>query len=382
VDSGVGPNGRDGQPEADDKTLPDAESMRLGRSRVARGQPYTPDDPVRMARPAGSDQGGGSGLIGASEYIGGTPDQSELIGGTPPPNGSDTIDLSPRFRPWSESAAPGNQPQICHFLRSVGTDGKLGDPRRTAVPTHRCAAFGDPLPLSLRQQELVCLQRVHVSCPRYLRGTLLASEAPAAAAASATSVRAAARPKSASAAGFSLTMIVGVALMVLTLLLLVTGVAGRLPFLSNPGPTATAPLIAAGSASASTSDLVTATPSPVAYSTPGPTSTPVVTAGPTPRPTATPAPTATPKPVASATWPPGATASRMNLVVACGDAANCYVYTLRSGAQNGSGVNDTLAGVCRFFGVDINTVKAMNQWLHGGTAVSPGEKLRIPAPTR
>ncbi|HEX7432002.1 MAG TPA: hypothetical protein VF293_07410, partial [Candidatus Limnocylindrales bacterium] len=46
------------------------------------------------------------------------------------------------------------------------------------MPTHRCAAFGDPLPLSLRQQELVCLQRVHVSCPRYVRGTLLANETP------------------------------------------------------------------------------------------------------------------------------------------------------------------------------------------------------------
>jgi hypothetical protein len=179
---------------------------------------------------------------------------------------------------------------------------------------------------------------------------------------------------------------VGVALMVLTLLLVVTGFAGRLPFFGS-SPTATAPLIAANSSASGSGDL-TPTPSPVAYSTPGPTSTPISTATPTSRPTAvptpTPAPTPTPKatPVASATWPPGATASRMNLVVACGDQANCYIYTVRSGAQNGSGANDTLAGVCRFFGVDINKVKAMNPWLGGGSAIKPGQKLRIPAPTR
>ena len=38
---------------------------------------------------------------------------------------------------------------------------------------NRCAALGESVPQSLRQQELVCLTSAHVNCPRYLRGTSL-----------------------------------------------------------------------------------------------------------------------------------------------------------------------------------------------------------------
>jgi hypothetical protein len=85
---------------------------------------------------------------------------------------------SPRFRPWTE-ASPSTGPIVCQFLATVGPKGQLSAATTTALPTHRCAAFGDPLPLSLRQQELVCLQRVHVSCPRYARGMLLGQQADA-----------------------------------------------------------------------------------------------------------------------------------------------------------------------------------------------------------
>ena len=420
MDSGVGPNGTEGQADGDEKTPPDAETMRLGRARVAKGEVYSPGDPIRMARPVGADSdlsggradlsggradlsggrsgligggsplSGGSGLVGAaplggnSGLIGAAPESSGgsplsggsgLIGGASETPASDTIDLSPRFRPWSESTAPGNQPLFCHFLRSVGPDGKLSEPRRTAVPTHRCAAFGDPLPLSLRQQELVCLQRVHVSCPRYLRGTLLASEGSASTAAPAVRARSGAR--AGSGAGFSMVMVVGIALMVLTLLLFVTGVAGRLPFLSGPGNTSAPTLIA-------NAPTPTPTESPTAVVTPVVSASPSATASasrpPSPVPSASSRPSATA--VAVASWPPGATASRMKLVVACGDQANCYVYTVRSGAQNGSGANDNLQGIVTFFGVDMAAVKSLNPWLHGGTAISAGDKLRIPPPTR
>src|ERR1035437_2539673 len=141
--------------------------MRMGRSRVARGFDPSGDGNT----PAGAS----SGLIGS-----GTDDNSSFIqGNRQSAEGAgqgDATDIGSRFGSWSDKSEAGSGPLRCHFLRSVGADGRLAEAQKTAVPTHRCAAYGDPLPLSLRQQELVCLQRVHVSCPRYVRGTLLASE--------------------------------------------------------------------------------------------------------------------------------------------------------------------------------------------------------------
>ncbi len=44
-------------------------------------------------------------------------------------------------------------------------------------PVNRCAALAEPVPQSLRQQELVCLTSGHVNCPRYLRGSMGTPEA-------------------------------------------------------------------------------------------------------------------------------------------------------------------------------------------------------------
>jgi len=74
----------------------------------------------------------------------------------------------------------------------------------------------------------------------------------------------------------------------------------------------------------------------------------------------------------------------MNLVVPCVGQANCYVYTVRgAGAPpggNGSPVADTLTNVVSFFGVNMNQVKALNPGL--GAVIKPGDKLKIPSPTR
>ena len=74
----------------------------------------------------------------------------------------------------------------------------------------------------------------------------------------------------------------------------------------------------------------------------------------------------------------------MNLVVPCSGQADCWVYTVRGAgpppAGNGSTVADTLVNVCKFFGVDVNKVKTMNSWAAAG--ISPGDKLKIPPPTR
>jgi LysM repeat protein len=75
----------------------------------------------------------------------------------------------------------------------------------------------------------------------------------------------------------------------------------------------------------------------------------------------------------------------MNLVVPCTDQANCYVYTVRSGgappAGNGSGVADNLAGIARFFGVKVADIRTLNN-MSSTDVIHPGDKLKIPPPTR
>jgi hypothetical protein len=346
----VDQDGRGGQDKGA-KVPPDAQEMRQARPRVAEGF---------------ADRSPQGGLIGGA-------DAQSAETGSPSDEGPDTLDLSPRFRPWSEPAQTTAVPLRCHFLRTVTPDGKLTEAQATAIPSHRCAAFGDPLPLSLRQQELVCLQRVHVSCPRYVRGTLLASEAEG-------------QPEGGeSRRRFPILTIVAIALVTVSILALI---AGGLGFFggggTGPAPTSRASTIAGASATAS--DLptatpeITATPTPTTQATPSPTPAPTPTSKPSPTPTAAPTPTPAPTPAPSATWPPGATASRMNLLTPCTDQPNCYLYTVRSAAQNGSPVDDTLPGIATFFGVKLNDVLALNPWAAGG--ITPGQRLKIPPPTR
>jgi LysM domain len=390
VDAG---GGSDNQDRGSGRTPPDEQQIRLGRARIARsGEPLDDQSGLSGGLIGGSssqdlEQASGFSTPGA---IGTSP-----IGG-PSASGGEGLDVAPRFRPWSEPAAGNTGPMRCHFLRSVGPDGRLVEAQRAAVPTHRCAAFGDPLPLSLRQQELVCLQRVHVSCPRYVRGTVLANENPA--------VQPDAEPRK----PMPLLSIVGIGLVGLAVLVVLSASLGLPPFggaASKPtdvivvttrapsssglsvapsvtpktSPTATATAAVVSSPSASAKPTPTAAPTP----TPTPTATraPTPTATRAPTPTATRAPTPTP---AAATWPPGATASRMNLVVPCLGQSNCYVYTVRGSGPppggNGSPVADTLSNIATFFGVDLNQVKALNSWAAAG--IKAGDKLKIPPPTR
>lgn len=347
---------RGGSNEAgdDDGIPPEQGGSRLTHGRDAGRGTSGGSDPLLMAVPRAS---GNSNLIGAS---------------TP---GAIPADLDPgaAFADWTDAGPGAATPSICKFLRSIGPDGKLFDPRSDAIPTHRCAAFGDPLPLSLRQQELVCLQRVHVSCPRYMRGTLLADESATAAVQD--------QPRS----GMPYMTIAGLALVAVAGVAAIAIMMGFLPGISNGGgnPTGAGSPIAAITASptAPSSLAPTATPTSSATATAGtPTTTPTPTASPIP--TLSPTPTPTSKPVASPTWPPGATASRMNLVVPCPDQASCYIYTIRGPGPSGNGskVADTVPGVARFFGVSVNSVYAMNPGSASG--VQPGDKLKIPPPTR
>ena len=80
--------------------------------------------------------------------------------------------------PWLDRLELRSQnPLICPFLRAVDDDDRLLVPIEAPDALNRCAALHDPIPQSLRQQELVCLTSGHVNCPRYLRGALVAGEA-------------------------------------------------------------------------------------------------------------------------------------------------------------------------------------------------------------
>ena len=330
--------------------------MRVGRSRVARGfDPLADNDsPLDV-----STQGGFMGAGAADTSFGtGNRASGSAVGQV------DQVEIGSR-RAWPEQA-PTNEPVRCHFLRSVGADGRLADPQKTAVPTHRCAAYGDPLPLSLRQQELVCLQRVHVSCPRYVRGTLLANE---------TQTQPQETDKR--TGGVPVLMLVGIGLVVAAVLILLSAIMGIGPL--GGGGIASHPPIA----------LVTPTRTPTVTVAPSPSvsSTATVVPSASASASATPKPTATPKatPKATSSWPPGATALTMNLVVPCTGQSNCYVYTVRGGGPppsgNGSGATDNLYNIAKFFGVKETTIRSMNG-LSSTAVVHPGDKLKIPPPTR
>jgi hypothetical protein len=62
--------------------------------------------------------------------------------------------------------------RVCPFLRVVAEDGTHGAAIENPDPTNRCVAMHEPVPQSLRQQDLVCLSSAHVNCPRYLRGAV------------------------------------------------------------------------------------------------------------------------------------------------------------------------------------------------------------------
>ena len=61
-------------------------------------------------------------------------------------------------------------PNICPFL---GLATSQTEYHEGFTREHRCYAFGEPVELSVEQQERVCLGRGYGNCPRYLRGVLV-----------------------------------------------------------------------------------------------------------------------------------------------------------------------------------------------------------------
>jgi LysM repeat protein len=281
-----------------------------------------------------------------------------------PFDGAAALDTSSsaRRQPVDE---PARDPRICPFLRSRDGGDRLDAPVDMPDQANRCAALHDPVPQSLRQQELVCLTSGHVNCPRYLRGAMT----------TATPVARVPKPRivTPAIAGSALALIgaflLSVAFVVANGGLVLTAavsspsgaVLGEVDTASpSPGALATTP------ATAEPTAIATPSPSPTPTTSPAPTPSP--TASPTPTPDATPlaTPKATPKPTAKSS------SSRYALLKPCADKTGCYVYVIRSG--------DNLYSIVNYFGVSLKTVKAWNPWTSNGLKVGRG--LRIPPPTR
>lgn len=253
------------------------------------------------------------------------------------------------------ASTPINEPRICPFLRTVADDGSL----RNAIPwpdeSNRCTALGDAAPQSLRQQEYACLERAHLSCPRFLRGGLALVE-----------------PTPQVRSGIELTPAIAGALLVLAAsFALSVGFVVANGGMSLPGVASPSPDVAQASSEPGPSvspdpgvSVASAAPSP------GPTTEPTAAASvqaetspPTANPTASPSEASSPAP----------SSDRYALLTPCPDAPNCWIYVVRSG--------DNLVSIARYFGVTLSEVYDRNPWTETEQLVA-GRELRLPPPTR
>jgi hypothetical protein len=265
-------------------------------------------------------------------------------------------------RPWSAADERSARDWVCPFLRAIDEDDRLGAPVEAPHPANRCVALREPVPQSLRQQELVCLSSGHVNCPRYLRGAQGTTEPLARVAATRTMTPA-------TSGAIALLMVTFVA----SIVFVVANDGMTLDVAAVPTATASGNVLGAVETEAPTAQPTPdATTAPSALATIAPTPSPSPTAGPTPSPTpsATAEPTPEPTPTAKPTKKPSS--SRYDLLSPCPGTPDCWIYRIRSG--------DNLYSIVNYFGVPLATVRAWNPWTSDGLKV--GRALRIPPPTR
>ena len=277
--------------------------------------------------------------------------------------------------PLDEARSP--DPRVCPFFRFVDADGRITAPRDDPHPGNHCAAFGEPEPQSARQQELVCLRSAHANCPRYLRGMLVEPrplEAPTRSRLSrATTVAALVLLLS---AGVSVGFVLQRGGIVLPLSAAepdaTTTAAQPTGAPMTQPPEATAPPATAVVTAPPATPAPTSAPATPPPATPAPTPPPR-TPAPTPPPrTPAPTPRATPVPTTAGTGT--GTASRYALLEPCPDAPSCWIYTVRPG--------DNFTSIVNWFGVPYDTVIGMNPGLGDPTTIQPGDRIRMPPPTR
>ncbi|HEX5824225.1 MAG TPA: LysM domain-containing protein [Candidatus Limnocylindrales bacterium] len=253
------------------------------------------------------------------------------------------------FRPAIETPLADSR-HVCPFLATEGPDGALRAAIGWPGPANRCTAVGDPQPQSDRQQELVCLTASHVNCPRYLRGEALAAAPPP------KPVR---EPISAAVVGSALVLAAALAA---SLGFLVVRGGFDLP-IASPGASQLAAI---------------STASPAPSRTPGPSPSlpagpsPSLRSSPVPTPAPTPAPTPGPTPAPTLRQTPAPSSNRYLLLTPCPSTPSCWIYTVRRG--------DNLQSIANYFGVALDRIRAMNPGL--STPIRPGDRLRLPPPTR
>ena len=242
---------------------------------------------------------------------------------------------------------------VCPFLRAIDEHAVLGPPIEAPDPANRCAALHDAVPQSLRQQELVCLTSGHVNCPRYLRGSMALNRPLE----RVTATRTVTPATAGALAIFALAFMASLAFVVANGGLIAqrrgshADRVGRRPGRGRDRP-----------ADARTDGRSRHRSADADADADAQSGTDADTRAPLP--TATPEPTPIPK--------PKPTSDRYALLKPCPDAPDCYLYVVRSG--------DNLTSIARYFGVPLNTVKAMNPWTQNGLTV--GRALRMPPPTR
>ena len=253
----------------------------------------------------------------------------------------------------ADPATRSPEPDTCPFLRTIDVDGGATPPIERSDPANRCVAVGEPMPQSSRQQELVCLTAGHSNCPRYLRGALVAADA-----------LAPTREQS----GPSVPVVVSALLLVAAASMSVGFLLVRGGFdvpVASPATSqvAVAPSASTPSPAAPQPSLIESVPSTPSSAQPSPPPT---------EPPATPAPATPSAELPGAT--PAPTSDRYLLLVPCPGAADCWIYTVRSG--------DNLVSIANYFGVPYDTVLDMNPDIGNPTQISAGDEVRMPPPTR
>jgi LysM repeat protein len=236
--------------------------------------------------------------------------------------------------------------QVCPFLAAEGPNGSRLAAIGRPDPANQCMALGEAQSQSDRQQALVCLTASHVNCPRYLRGVLLAGTPPP---------KPARQPISAAVVGSAL--VLAAALAASFGFLIVRG--GFDVPIASPGGSQ---LAISRPPSATPVSTIAPSPSPSASPSPSPTPSASPTPGPTPSPTVAPTRRPTPAP----------TSDRYAVLTRCPSTPNCWIYIIRAG--------DNLQSIANWFGVSLDKIRAMNPGLT--TPIQPGDRLRIPTPTR
>jgi LysM repeat protein len=251
------------------------------------------------------------------------------------------------------ASATSSEPRICPYLRTVADDGSFRNPVPWPDEANRCTALGDAAPQSMRQQEYACLERSHLSCPRYLRGGLTMVD-----------------PTRQVRSGIELTPAIAGALLVLaasfalSVGFVVANGGMSLPGIASPSPDTAQASVGPGPSLSSDPGIGAESEAPSAKPTATPTPEASVQAE-TSQPTATPTATTSEAPLPSS--------DRYALLTRCPDAASCWIYVVRSG--------DNLVSIANYFGVQLTEVYDRNPWAETEPLVA-GRELRLPPPTR